>query len=225
MRALLLATMVLAGSALSQQGWAEPQAKPAAKPVKVVAAAASATTVREPSKRVQDQQEAMKALAFLDGEWRGTAKTVRKTGTVSMTQTVRSGAMLDGAMRMLEVRSYEADGRLSFDALRIISYNADRKTYEMRSYQNGSVRDYEVSATASGLTWQIESGGKVSTRYEIAVKNGVWTETATRMSSSSRAGAKAGPNSAADKPETYLSISVKRQRPTTWPAAGALGAK
>lgn len=213
MRALLFATMVLAAAGTA---WAEPQAKPAAKPVKVVAAAASAATVREPSKRVQAQQDAMKALAFLDGEWRGTAKTVRKTGTVSMTQTVRAGAMLDGAMRMLEVRSYEADGHLSFDALRIISFNPDRKTYEMRSYQNGSARDYEVSATASGLTWQIESGGKVSTRYEIAVKNGVWTETATRMPSS---------KSGTDKPETYLSISVKRQRASTWPAAGTLGAK
>jgi hypothetical protein len=210
MRALLLATLVLAaGSA-----WADPQAKPAAKPVKVVAAAASATTIREPSKRLQAQQDAMKALAFLDGEWRGSAKTSRKTGTVSMTQTVRAGPMLDGTVRMLEVRSYEADGHLSFDALRVLSYNPERKTYELRSYQNGSVRDYEVSATASGLTWQIESGGKVSTRYEISVKNGVWTETATRM-----------PTAKTDKPETYLSISIKRQRATTWPAAGALPAK
>jgi hypothetical protein len=80
--------------------------------------------------------------------------------------------------------------------------------------QNGSVRDYEVSATASGLTWQIGSGGKVSTRYEISVKNGVWTETATRM-----------PTAKTDKPETYPSISIKRQRASTWPAAGALPAK
>ena len=63
MRALLLATMVLVGSAASQAAWAEPQARPAAKPVKVVAAAASTATAREPTKRVQDQQEAMKALA------------------------------------------------------------------------------------------------------------------------------------------------------------------
>jgi hypothetical protein len=213
MRLALIATLVLAAGAAS----AEPQARPAAKPV--VAVAAASATAREPSKRLQAQQDAMKALAFLDGEWRGTAKTVRKTGTVSMTQTVRAGAMLDGAVRMLEVRSYEADGHLSFDALRVISFNPEKKTYEMRSYQNGSVRDYEMSANGSTLSWQIESGGRVSTRYEISVKNGVWTETATRMPSASKSGAKT------DKPETYLSISVKRQRASAWPAAGALPAK
>jgi hypothetical protein len=211
MRALLLATMVLAAAGST---WAEPQAKPAAKPVKAVAAASAATATREPSKRVQAQQEAMKALAFLDGEWRGAAKTVRKTGTVSMTQTVRAGPMLDGTVRMLEVRSYEADGRLSFDALRVISFNPERKTYEMRSYQNGSVRDYEMSANGTSLSWQIESGGRVSTRYEISVKNGVWTETAKRMSTAKGA-----------EPETYLSISVKRQRTSAWPAGGALLAR
>ena len=221
MRLALLATMVLvSAAALPHPGWAEPQARPAAKPVQTVAVAAAASaTVREPSKRVQAQQDAMKALAFLDGEWRGTAKTVRKAGTVSMTQTVRVGPMLDGAVRMLEVRSYEADGHLSFDALRVISYNPERKVYEMRSYQNGSVRDYEMTANGSTLSWQIETGGRVSTRYEISVKNGVWTETAARMPSSSSSGAKT------DKPETYLSISVRRQRASTWPAAGALPAK
>src|SRR5690242_18134603 len=126
MRLALIATLVLAAGAAS----AEPQARPTAKPV--VAVAAASATAREPSKRLQAQQDAMKALAFLDGEWRGTAKTVRKTGTVSMTQTVRAGAMLDGAVRMLEVRSYEADGHLSFDALRVISFNPEKTVWWSR---------------------------------------------------------------------------------------------
>lgn len=130
MRTLIITAIVLASASAS--AWAEPQLKPAAKPVKAVAAAAVSTTPREPSKRLLAQQDAMKALAFLDGEWRGTAKTVRKTGTVSMTQTVRAGSMLDGTVRMLEVRSYEADGKLSFDALRVISYNPEKTAWWSR---------------------------------------------------------------------------------------------
>jgi hypothetical protein len=153
----------------------------------------------------------MKTLSFLDGEWRGASKTLRKAGWASMVQTERAGLMLDGTVRMIEVRGYEPDGSLSFNALRVISFDPDNKTYSMRSYQNGSVRDYELEVTATGIAWEI--GGKdTTTRYETSVKNGVWSETATRAK-------------AKGERETYLSISMKRVRAGSWPQAGALAMK
>jgi hypothetical protein len=221
MRALLVGVMVLAAGA----AWADkpapkidkPVVKVAAKPAAVVQVgplkiAAVSLDTPQVSRRLLAQQEAMKTLGFLDGEWRGTVKTLRKTGWTSMVQTERVGAMLDGAVKLIEVRSYEADGRLAFDALRVISYNPEKKIYEMRSYQNGSVRDYELETAANGIAWSVGSNGKTGTRYETVVKNGVWTETATRFP-------------AKGESETYLSVTVKRMRAGTWPEAGALLAK
>jgi hypothetical protein len=55
--------------------------------VSVVPAAAQAPNVLLLAK----QQEAMKALAFLDGEWAGPAEALERTGTFKMTQTERAG--------------------------------------------------------------------------------------------------------------------------------------
>jgi hypothetical protein len=220
MRALLVVAMVAAGAwaapaVLAQAG--APQAvktaaaKPAAVKPALAPAKAAAAEAREPSKRVKAQQEAMKALGFLDGEWRGASKTLRKTGWAPMVQTERTGTMLDGTVRVIEVRGYEADGRLSFNALRIISYDPDSKTYSMRSYQNGNERDYKLATTANSIAWEI-AGKESTTRYETSVRNGIWSEKATRTP-------------AKGEPEVYLSITMKRMRDSAWPRAGALAAK
>jgi hypothetical protein len=175
------------------------------------AQAKAATEAREPSQRFKAQQAAMKALGFLDGEWRGASKTQRKTGSTPMVQTERVGTLLDGTVRVIEVRGYETDGRLSFNALRIISYDPDSKTYSMRSYQNGSARDYKLATTANSIAWEI-AGKESTTRYETSVKNGIWSEKATRTP-------------AKGEPEIYLSIMMKRIRESAWPRAGALAAK
>jgi hypothetical protein len=208
MRTILVTAMILAAGSASAQA-----PKTLAKPVLVKAVeAASARDTREPSQRFKAQQEAIKALSFLDGEWRGTSKILRKTGWTPSVQTERVGTMLEGTVKVIEVRGYEADGRLGFNALRMISYEPESKAYIMRSYQGGSARDYPVEATATGLSWQIQTRDDGTIRYETSVKNGVWTETATRIP-------------AKGEKETYLTISMKRARATTWPEGGALLAK
>jgi hypothetical protein len=223
MRTLLIAltTVVITTGLACAEKPAAPVGKAPAAVATTISAATSRTPAkavaenRGPSKRVVAQQEAMKALSFLDGEWRGASKTLRKAGWAPMVQTVRSGLMLDGTVRMIEVRGYESDGSVGFNSLRIICYDPDSKTYSMRAYQNGSVRDYDLETSATGLAWEI--GGKEgATRYETSVRNGGWNETATR--SAPRSGAKG-------ERETYLSISMKRLRAGVWPQAGAIGMK
>lgn len=165
-----------------------------------------------PSKRVLAQQEAMKALAFLDGEWRGPSKLLRKDGWTPMVQTERAGTMLDGTVRMIESRGYEADGRQSYNALAIISYDPESKSYSMRSYSSGRSGDHAVEVTANGLAWEIQSNAQVTVRYEAVVKNGVWTQTATRVP-------------AKGEPEKYVEFSARRVRSGSWPAGGALAPK
>lgn len=51
------------------------------------------------------QKEVMKALAFLDGEWRGPTKSLRNEGGWHRTVLAeRVGAMLDGTLRVIEGR-------------------------------------------------------------------------------------------------------------------------
>jgi hypothetical protein len=129
-----------------------------------------------------------------------------------MVQTDRVETMLDGTVRVIEGKGYEPDGRLSFNVLRVISYDPDSETYSMRSYQSGRVRDHVLTPTGSGFAWEVGSSRQAVVRYEISVKNGAWTETATRMPEEG-------------EPETYVEVKARRLRGGGWSEAGALAAR
>ena len=159
------------------------------------------------------QREAMKALAMLDGEWRGPAKSLRSDGGWHpMVQTERVGTMLDGTVRVLEGRGYEANGELSFSAFAVISYSPTTKAYTMRSYSSGRVGDFPIVPTATGFTWEIQAGPDMKIAYEAIIKDGVWTETGTRIPTSG-------------EPVKFIEFSVTRLGDSAWPAAGALSPK
>lgn len=163
--------------------------------------------------RMSAQREAMKALAMLDGEWRGPEKSLRNDGNWhEMVQAERVGLMLDGTVRVIEGRGYEKDGKLSFNAFAVISYDPDTKAYTMRSYSGGRAGDFPIVPTATGFTWEIQAGPEMKIAYEAIVKDGVWTETGTRIP-------KSGP------PVKFIEFSVTRLRDSSWPAAGAVPPK
>lgn len=164
----------------------------------------------DPAPRLAAQKQAMKALAMLDGEWRGEAQTLRPDGGWhTFTQTERVGTMLDGTVRVIEGRGYEADGSVSFNAFAVISYDPDRKAYSMRSYAGGRAGDYPIVPTGSGFTWEIQAGPNMRIAYEATVKDGVWTEIGTRI-----------PKEGA--PVKFISFTVTRQGDSAWPSAGAV---
>jgi hypothetical protein len=215
MKTLYVAALsALAAMSAAAQAQVRVKAEPAEKAVvaKAPAGASKETKARpQPSKRFVAQQAAMTELAFLDGEWRGSSKVLRNDGWASTTQSERVRALLDGTVRMIEARGYDSEGRISFDVLRIVSYEPETKTYSMRSYQSGRVRDHDLSLTANGFTWESESSNNTTIRYEASVINGVWTETATRVP-------------ARGEPETYVEVRMKRQRSSP-SAAGGAGAR
>lgn len=164
----------------------------------------------DPAPRIAAQKEAMKALAMIDGEWRGEAKTLMADGSWhTFTQTERVGPMLDGAVKVIEGRGYEADGSTNFNAFAVISYDPDRKTYAMRSYTSGRQGDYPITPTDTGFTWEIQAGPDMKIAYVATVKDGVWTEIGTRIP-------KNGP------PVEFIAFTVKRHGAATWPAAGTV---
>lgn len=163
----------------------------------------------DPGKLLAAQREAMAKLAMLDGAWRGDAWTVAPDGSRhSLTQTERVGPMLDGAVRVIEGRGYEADGSLAFNAFGVISFDVAKGAYSMRSHAMGNAGDFPVTVSADGFQWEI-AAGPMTIRYTAVVKDGVWTEKGTRQAPG-------------QEPVEFFGMTLQRLGDTDWPAGGAV---
>ncbi|HSL24163.1 MAG TPA: hypothetical protein VK886_21695 [Vicinamibacterales bacterium] len=165
----------------------------------------------DPKPRIAAQKEAMARLAFLDGTWRGPASMNTQTGKHTMTQTERIGPFLDGSVKVIEGRGYEADGTVSFNALAIISYDPDKQAYSMRSYAQGRSGDFPVTVKADGFSWEIPAG-PMTIRYTATVKNGTWHEVGDRIAPGR-------------EPVRFFEMTLTRVGDTDWPAGGAIPPK
>jgi len=173
---------------------------------------ASRVTAQErpdPTALLAAQREAMATFAFMDGVWRGPATTVRPSGEKhAITQTERIGSFLGGTVKVIEGRGYEPDGKTTFNALGIISYNVATKTYSMRSYAMGYSGDFVVQRTSDGFTWDIPAG-PTTIRYNAVVKDGTWTEVGDRIVPGK-------------DPVRIFEMQLRRVGDSDWPGAGAI---
>jgi hypothetical protein len=166
----------------------------------------------DPAALIAAQRQAMIPLAFMDGVWRGPAWTIVPSGEKHIiTQTERIGPFLDGAVKVIEGRGYATDGRVSFNALGIISYSLDKRTYNLRSYAQGNVGDFVLTITADGFVWEIPAG-PMTIRYTAVVKDGAWREVGDRIMPDK-------------EPIRFFEMNLKRVGDTNWPAAEVVGPK
>lgn len=171
--------------------------------------AADAQGRPDPAAAVAAQKEALAKLSFLDGLWRGPAWTISPSGEKhTVTQTERVGPFLDGAVRVIEGLGYEADGRVAFNALGVISYNPATSAYSLRSYAMGRSGDYVLTLLADGVRWEIPAG-PMTIRYTATVKDGTWHEVGERIVPGK-------------EPVRFTELTLKRIGDTTWPAGGAV---
>ena len=113
----------------------------------------------DPAKLIAAQKEAMAAFSAMDGVWRGPAWTILPSGEKhNITQTERIGPFLDGSVKVIEGRGYDADGKVTFNAFGTISYNPATKAYTLHSHAMGNVGDFAIKPTADGYTWEIPMG-------------------------------------------------------------------
>jgi hypothetical protein len=159
----------------------------------------------DPAARIAAQREALAALAFLDGEWRGEAAYEGHAAT----HTERVGTLLDGSVRLIEGRAYGPDGKTSFNAFAVISFDPVKRSYTMRSYAEGYAGDYPLTLRPDGFTWSHPAGPGVSMRYTATVKDGEWRETGERTVGSAA-------------PVRIFEMKLKRLGPASWPAGGAV---
>lgn len=166
----------------------------------------------DPAALITAQREAMQRLAMMDGVWRGPAWTILPSGEKhSITQTERIGPFLDGSVKVIEGRGYEADGKVTFNAFGTISYNPATRAYTLHSYAQGQVGDFVLTPTADGYVWEIPAG-PMTIRYTAVIKGGAWREVGDRIMPGK-------------EPVRFFEMNLKRVGDTTWPAGGAVSPK
>lgn len=165
----------------------------------------------DPAALLSAQRSALAPLAFLDGVWRGTARTTLPDGSVQeLVQTERVGPFLEGTLKVIEGRGYDDAGNVVFNALGIVSWDVARQRFGLRSYAMGHAGDFAFAATADGFTWEIPAG-PATLRYTATVRDGTWHETGERLV-------------AGQPPVRFFEMTLRRIGDSQWPAAGAIPA-
>ena len=166
----------------------------------------------DPATLLAAQRKAMEPLGFMNGVWRGPAWTILPSGEKhEVTQTERIGPFLDGAVKVIEGRGYDASGKVTFNAFGIVSFDPAKKGYTMRSYAMGMAGDFVLTPTDSGFVWEIPAG-PMTIRYTAVVRGGKWRETGERIVEG-------------QPPTPFFEMNLVRVRDTDWPAAGAISMK
>ena len=159
-----------------------------------------------------EQRDAMKALAFMDGVWRGPAETVIGEGkTHRVTQTERIGPFLGGSIKVIEGRGYDSDGNVTFNAFGIVSYDPATKTYSLHSHAMGQKGDFALTPAADGYVWEIPAG-PMKIRYTATIKGNTWREVGDRIVPGK-------------DPVRFFEMNLVRVGDSTWPEAGAVSPK
>jgi hypothetical protein len=158
------------------------------------------------------EREALKALAFMDGVWRGPAWTILASGVKhEVTQTERIGPFLDGTLRILEGRGYDVSGAVTFNAFGIVSFDPTKKAHTLHSYARGMAGDFAFTPSDTGYVWEIPAG-PTTIRYTAVVRGGKWREIGERVV-------------AGQPPAQFFEMNLVRVGATDWPAAGAVSMK
>ena len=164
----------------------------------------------DPAQLIAAQKEAMARLAFMDGVWRGPAETTLPDGEKhAVTQTERIGPFLDGSVKVIEGRGYDASGKVTFNAFGTVSFNPATRAYTMRAHAQGNAGDFVLTPTADGFIWEVPAG-PVTIRYTATIRDGAWREVGDRIMPGK-------------EPVRFFEMNLKRIGDTSWPAAGAIG--
>ncbi len=154
----------------------------------------------------------MQPLAFMDGVWRGPATTVLPNGEKhEITQTERIGPLLDGSIKLVEGRGYDAGGKTVFNAFGIVSFNPATKVYNFHSHAMGMSGDFAFKPLPGGYVWDIPAG-PMTIRYTADIKDGSWHEVGDRILPG-------------QPPVRFFEMTLKRIGDSDWPASGAIAPK
>lgn len=159
------------------------------------------------------QKEALQAMAFMDGEWRGSAWTLGRDGKRhEIIQTERIGPLLDGSVKLIEGRGYNADGSTGFNAFGVLSYDPSTKAWTLTSWAQGRRGDFALTPKPDGYVWSIPAGPNATIRYTAVIQGDTFREIGEYLAEGK-------------PPRQTFEMNLTRVGPSKWPTAGALGPK
>ena len=131
---------------------------------------------------LEAQREAMKKLGFLVGKWAGEARLLRgPTESVELSQTEEAQYKLDGLLVVIEgVGRTKSGGQPLLQALGIVSYDDESRTYHLRAFNDGRFLETEMKLleNSKGMTWGFALG-EIRTNSVLQInERGEWTELA-----------------------------------------------
>jgi hypothetical protein len=168
-------------------------------------AAPAAAQPPNPAALQAAQREAMAKLPAMDGVWRGTAWTMTPAGRHDVVHTERIGPFLDGTVKVIEGRAYNADGTIGFNAFGIVSYDPASKAYNLHSYAMGHAGDFKLDVRPDGYVWQVPAGPGAIIRYTATIGKGTWREVGERIAGNAA-------------PVPIFEMNLKRVGDSKWPA-------
>jgi hypothetical protein len=145
---------------------------------------AATTGLGQDTKAVAVQQEAMKKLSFLLGEWKGESWTEFVPGkrqTSTGTESVQS--KLGGLLLVIEgVHRRKGEGKEAGEVVHgaygVISYDEKAKKYRFQAYTNrGGYTEAEAKVADGKLEWGFKIPQFGDVRYTVTVtEKGQWLE-------------------------------------------------
>src|SRR5215469_8559459 len=110
----------------------------------------------------RSQRTAMKKLDFLVANWAGEAHLARGPGeTTELVQPEEAWSKLGGLILVIEgVGGTKSEGAPIFQAVGVISFEDESKTYRMRAFNDGRFLETEVklSEEDKAMTWGFAPG-------------------------------------------------------------------
>lgn len=144
-------------------------------------------------------------LAFLFGEWVGTASGTAPDGTpYTVTQTERVGPTLDGAIVVIEGAGYRENGELAFNAFAVASPTGADGAWEIRSYANDRAGTFPFEPREGGFVWSTPAGPNARMRYTATIEGDRWSQIGEYVVEGS-------------EPRRVFEMDLSRVGPTAWP--------
>jgi len=118
----------------------------------------------------ENHKQEMQKLAYMAGKWKGEASIRQPNGAlIQVSQEEDIQFKLDGTILMVEGTGRNEEGNVVFNAIGIISYNPDTKSFGMKSHLlDGKQTDaYFKIQTENNFEWGFTLANNARIRYNI----------------------------------------------------------
>lgn len=125
------------------------------------------------------QQAAIAKLSAFDGVWRGSGSMRFSPNEAphEYTQVVRVGSLDDGMIKVFDIYSYLANGKLDNRQLNMVSFNPQKGEYVVLARGGPYSDTFGFRVTDDGYAWTI-GAGPGGIQFTGTLKDGIWTQVA-----------------------------------------------